>query len=333
MEVQMGWSKLVGITCATAFLTGCFGGSDDKKDDGKASIEEARKYGLPESLKDNIDKNGLAKSGGELNPLEQELQTLKEKAEKDRKMLSMNTDKAEEYKRRAEELSSSLRATEAKISRVNRIISMINDNPDMLTAPSSTGSSDSVNDVPKIGASGPLGSKPSFSNELPALGAAPSGILSGGKPAPYNDFSPASTPAAPEVKKKEVLTPVKPRWGFAPPSDNPALAVDGPEFTEERAPVADNKWAGRAVSAATSDGKILLSDGSGPDSEYIISLGKNHDISEGMLFEATGSNGKRNVLVVTRVYKANAEAKLHPRYAAGGLKTGDSIHKLTSLPE
>lgn len=330
----MACTKVLVIACATTLLCGCMDGVMKPKSE-QATFEDASKAKTPEKLSQRLDpKNQGDDANYVMSPLQRQLQELQEQAQRDRAALSQSQEKAGEYARRSQELLDSLKQTEARIGKVNEVIRMIEDAPGgiqggSLGQPGMLAQGGGVSGVPGIGSSGPLG------DALPALGQ--NSPLSGGP-----GLSPLSSGA--QLPRNEVNSGLSqptpaPAWNAGASTDRPSLsplgtmpsfAAGGPELSEKPGAVWDSA---SAPAPRRGDGTILLCDGNGADMEFIISLGEKDGLKEGMLYEATSATGARNVLVVTRVYQTNAEARLHPRFASGGLEKGNALRRLNSLPE
>lgn len=326
-------------------LSGCAGSDAKKKDEGQVGIDEAESASVPKKLRDKLlgsssDESEVTKNAIGANylmgPLDTQLQQLKVQAEADRKSLSTSKEQADEFRRRTEETQASLRRTEEKIVKVEKIIRMLNDNPNALDGNLGlTHEATTLAGVPALNEAGPM------NDEMSALGA--NSPLKGGpgtsfqspeNSLPRNELNvPDRSGAQPQNSLAPLVAPVAPGWNIGGQSSLSPLsdtqAIEGPELTES----ANAVWKEKSAPLKTEEGKILLCDGEGAGMEFMISLGKKDGLTEGMLFEATGANHEKNVLVVTRVYNANSEAKLHPRFASGGLKDGIPLKKLPSLPQ
>lgn len=328
----------VAAAGALFVLSGCMGEKSSKDD--KVAIDDAKSASVPSKLRDKLmgmgDNNKTAAKttdgiGADYirGPLETELERLKGQADSDRQMLSKTQEQAAEFDRRTKETQESLKRTEVKIANIQKVMRMIDSgtldrNPGLMT--------EATKLVPGLAESGPLAPP---ADTMPALGVTSplAGGPSNGNDLQRNDLNFNSGAASSLAPSAPSLTPPAPAssWNAGKslsPLTVPSFA-DGPELSENKAGV----WSENAVPAVRPDGKILVCDGNGAGAEFIISLGKKDGLSEGTLFEATGANNEKNVLVVTKVYAANAEAKLHPAYAKGGLKEGVALHKLSALPE
>ncbi|GHV19879.1 hypothetical protein AGMMS49959_05970 [Planctomycetales bacterium] len=94
-------------------------------------------------------------------------------------------------------------------------------------------------------------------------------------------------------------------------------------------PELDNAWEMSAAVKKQVDARVILCDGDGKEATYIISRRVGDDMVEGAIYQADANN----ILVVTEVYATNAKAKLHPRYARGGIDADTPLAKLARLPK
>ncbi|MBP5234226.1 MAG: hypothetical protein J6333_12585 [Planctomycetes bacterium] len=286
----------VAVAC-----TGCM-----SHEETKSQLDAAMDDELPTTLakKKKDGKSLLAKAeemeGNDIisSPLQKQLAQLKKEASEQRQALSQSKTKSEELERRSRELRSSLQNTEAKIAKVERVMKMINDNPESLEgAPLNAGST-----LAMAGNTAGEGGNNGFNlndEEMPSLGDAPD------------------------------TTQVKSEWAMDGGDSSLAPAGDGfsaPALAEK----AGDVWAPPAASTtpASDPVKVILCDGEGATANYIISRPAGATMEKGMLFKADDGN----VLVVTEVYAVNAKARLHPSYAKGGVKEGQALAAITALP-
>lgn len=284
----------VAVACA-----GCM-----SHEETKSQLDAAMDDELPATLakKKKDSKSLLAKAeemdGNDLisSPLQKQLAQLKKEASEQRQALSQSKTKSEELERRSRELRSSLQNTEAKIAKVERVMKMINDNPESLDgAPLNAGST-----LAMAGNGAGEGGNNGFNlndEEMPSLGDAPD------------------------------TTQVKSEWAMD--GGDPSLAPAGDGFSAPAlAEKAGDVWAAPAAAPAREPVKVILCDGEGATANYIISRPAGATMEKGMLFKADDEN----VLVVTDVYAVNAKARLHPSYAKGGVKEGQVVTAITALP-
>lgn len=339
-------------------LAGCMDAKDSAKDD-KVGIDEAKSAKAPSKIErligagksEESKKTTTASSNYMQGPLETELEKLKAQAEADRNSLKQVREQSDEFKRRTQETETSLKRTEEKMAKVQRVINMLNDDPNALDNNVSL-KKEIASEVPGLG--GDSGTGTGFGNSLPTLsGKNSASPLAGGpgtdadipdsalprngmkvngkKSAAALDSAPVSTGLSPEPG---ALTPAQ-GWGNSnakslAPVSAPAFN-ESPELTEKTS--APGVWSEKNVPSAQPEGRVLVIDGSAGSITAMISLGKKDGLTEGMLFEASGAGGQKSILVVTKVYDTNALAKLHPRYAKNGVQEGASLKKIAGLPE
>ncbi len=331
-----------GAFSAALMLAGCL--NDKSSKDDIVSVDDAKKASVPSKLTqklkgDNGKKDAAAtdKLGGTymMGPLETELERLKAQADTDRKNLSQVSEKSAELVRQTRETQDSLKKTEEKIAKVQRVIGMLNEDPNALDRDSSL-KKEIASTVPGIGDTAPLG------DNLPALGqsspaSAPQTSPLTGGPATDIDSPDSSLPrngisvnsrksnsAALTPPATQSLTPAKTATASGSslsPLSAPSFG-DGPELKE-----ASGVWQERSVPSAPAEGKILVLEGSGSGMTIMIDRGSKDGLAEGMLFEATGVNGEKNILVVTKVYETNAITKLNRKSSGAGLTEGTPLRK------
>lgn len=330
----MACTRVLVIACATTLLCGCMDGVMKPKSE-QATFEDASKAKTPDKLSQRLDpKNQGGAESYVMTPLQRQLQELQEQAQRDRVALSQSQEKAGEYARRSQELLDSLSQTEARIGKVNEVIRMIEDAPgsiqgSSLRQPGALAQSSGISGVPGIGSSGPLGDAlPALGQNSPLSGGPGLSPLTSGTELPRNEVNRGLNPQNPAAAWNTNTSTERPT--LSPLGAMPGFTAGGPELSDKPGAVWENA---KAPSPRMGDGTILLCDGNGADMEFIISLGEKDGLKEGMLYEATSATGARNVLVVTRVYQTNAEARLHPRFASGGLEKGNELRRLNSLPE
>lgn len=330
----MAYVKLLSAAVAVLMLGGCLGLSKEEKDkNAKLAIDEAMTDSVPSTLKNKSktlskkNKSGLNNTPSYvMSPLEEQLKTYKEEKRKKEELLSMSKTKAREYAMRTSSIAENLERTEARIRKLENVIALIGDNPRTLDRPGATGSELAYNTQDQ-GMSGGFNS-----NELPALGQ--ESPLSGGSmdsfktdgdsSFPVNDLAPSSFGS--EGKRGESISPWASVSDVAPRSTS--VNSDGPEFTD----TPGNVWKSKPIVKKTKVAKIVVCDSDGMDSNLMINLGQKDGVRAGMLYEVEGTNGSKNVLVITKVHGSNSLASVHPQWAGGGLKRGLEITRIENLP-
>lgn len=334
-------------------LAGCLDSKSTK--DGLVSVDDAKTADVPSKLsrkilgdksdaKDDSKKKtaGAGGNGGNymMGPLENELERLKTQAAADRTKLTQVRSQSDELVRQTKETEESLRKAEEKIAKVQRVIGMLNEDPNALDNNSSL-KKELASTVPGIGEAGPLG------DGMPSLGqngSAPQTSPLTGGPATGIDSPDSSLPRnginvqpAPARKKDAPLTQPSTKEFSAPKSAPAAGSLaplsaapsfgEGPELKETSL---NGVWAERNVPSAPADGKILVLEGAGPGMMVMIDRGSKDGITEGMLYEVKGAGGEKNILVVTKVYETNSITKVHRQYNGAGLQEGLPLKKASS---
>lgn len=290
------------LMAGTVACVGCLTPIDQQP---QASLDSAMHDDLPSTLavkkSDKRDNSLLAKATEVENneiissPLQKQLAQLRKEATEQRQELSQCQDKYEELQRRSQELRSTLQSKEAKIAKVERVMRMIDDNPDSL---------DSV---------------PLKAGSTLAMAAGNSNNNNGG----FN----LNDDEMPVLNDSPETADANNAWGKnSAETSSLAPAVD----EHPAAPIA--KKAGDVWSAPEASAprpvKVILCDGEGAAANYIISRPVGGNMEKGMLFKADDDN----IFVVTDVYATNAKARLHPRFAKGGVKNDTVLTPITTLP-
>lgn len=260
-------------------------------------MDTAMSDDLPSKLKEKKSDNSKAAEidNQDLHsPLEKQLTQLRGDLRNQRSTLAENQNKSEELSRRSNELRGSVQLTEAKITKIEKVMTLINENPQAIdNVPLNAGQNLAMRGGENYN---------SFNfreDEMPTL-------ASENERAPRNDWiNDNSAKLFNDKKPSKQLTP---------------------DFEQENA--VWNAPTPPISSTRETPVKILLCDGDGAGATFIISKSPQLTLKEGMLFKADD----KNILVVTKVYAANAEARLHPSFATGGLKSEMLLTPINSLP-
>lgn len=311
------------LCAATSLLlTGCFGEKEHK--DSTTSVDKGFNSELPSTLKNKSSKTASADDSYMISPLQKELKQLGEQEVKLNQELMQYAQQRKEYALREQEIRNTLVSVKARRKKVGTVIEMINQNDPSFNSIAAQGADNSGSglEVPSITDRGPS------SSDLPAL-SSDNNNLGGG---PQMDslapsFGGTTTPRN-ELNTSGSDVPTFSMNNFETPEFEAAPAF--PAASANSNPAPGSVWkSATAAPSMKNTGKVLAWDGKGLDSLVMISLGSKDGITEGMKFETSSADGKRNVLVVTRVFNVNAEAKLVPGMSSGSLVEGAALKKVT----
>lgn len=302
----------LSVALGILFLGGC----GKKTDDLKVAQDIAQGSALPSGLQAMKEQKGVSagKNAGSnapgyvMQPLEEQMRVYQAEVEKKRALLERSKQRQQEYTMRAESIAENLARTEARLHNLQKVASMLEKEPQKLAQmPRPAGS---------FGDSSEFAAATGFNSDLQPMRQA-TGDLAG------KNFNTANLSEIKPAEFAVAASPSKSPWSTVSAETKPLKPVP----SSPRRRQAGERW--EAPLAAT-EPKILLCEGEGADSRIMLNIGKNDKALPGMLYEATGAGGERNVLIVTEVHGSNSMARLLPQHAGGGLKPGISIKNISA---